>query len=314
MEPLDFDSTDVGRIEELVSDLYSTMRIEAVGDLTRARISRRAISPAVGFDDLDYTFDIGYSAEPPDHLIICDILSNTIDDTGQGRDDTFGPGDQFLISRPGLPYSGLAHAPRLEFTLLDPSLLTRVAAPEAGGDGQVRLLDNRPISAQAAHDLRRSIAYVRGTVLSDTEPSPLVASTASQIIAASVLQAYPNSARTESTPQDHHDAHPATVRRAIAFIDAHIGADIDLVAVAEAAHVSPQALRDAFLRHVGTTFTAYVRRTRLDAAHRELQAADPGLGTDIEAIATRWGFAHVSRFVALYEEAYGRSPRSTLHT
>lgn len=46
---------------------------------------------------------------------------------------------------------------------------------------------------------------------------------------------------TLPTPEDHHDAHPATVRRAIAYIDTHLGHAIALVDIAAAAHVSTRA-------------------------------------------------------------------------
>lgn len=67
-------------------------------------------APGIGFDDLDYTFDIGYDAEPL--LIICDVVSSTIRRDGEGSEETFGPGDQFLICQSDLPYAGVAHATR----------------------------------------------------------------------------------------------------------------------------------------------------------------------------------------------------------
>jgi AraC-like DNA-binding protein len=312
MEAVAFDSTSLEQIEDFVSRIYSKMRIGAVGESIRAQITRRVLTPEAGFDDLDYSFDIGYAAEPPDLLIVCDVISSTIRRDGEGSSDTFGPGEQFLISRPGLPYSGLAHATRLQFTLLDPELLTRVAGQQ---DGPVRLLDYRPVSSSAARRLQRTIAYARDTVMEAPAALPgqaLRTAAVSRLLAASVLSAYPNTAVTDPTAQDRRDAHPGTLRRAITFIEEHAHEDIGLADIAAAAFVTPRAVQLAFRRHLNTTPRSYLRRVRLAHAHRELQQASPGDGTTVTAVASRWGFSTSSSFSAYYGQAYGAPPSRTL--
>ena len=314
MQPETFDSQDVGQVEAFVSKIYSKLRIGAVGECTRARISRRVLAPGVGFDDLDYSFDIGYSGEPPDLLIICDVIANTIRTDGEGSEGTFGPGDQFLISRPGLPYAGVAHSSRLRFTVLDPAILNRVAATRDGGAaGPVRVLGHRPVSRQAQLRLQRTIAFVRDDVMAapDGPAAPLVVSTASQYLAASVLQAYPNTAVSDPTAADRRDASPSTLARAVAFIDAN--ADLDLTAsdIAQAAYVTPRALQLAFRRHLDTTPMGYLRRVRLAHAHEDLLAATAGDGHTVTAIAARWGFTS-SRLSQLHRATYGELPSHTL--
>jgi AraC-like DNA-binding protein len=314
MQPETFDSQDVGQVEAFVSKIYSKMRIGAVGACTRARISRRVLAPGVGFDDLHYSFDIGYSAEPPDLLIICDVIASTIRSDNGGSDDTFGPGDQFLISRPDLPYAGVAHAPRLRFTLLDPAILTRVAA--AADDGTavpVRLLGHRPSSRQAQLRLQRAIAYVRDDVMAAPggPVAPLIASTASQYLAASVLQTYPNTAVRDPAATDRRDASPDTLRRAVAFIETNPDIDLTITDMARAACVTPRALQLAFRRHLDTTPLGYLRRVRLDHAREDLHAATAGDGHTVTAIAARWGFTS-SRFSQLYRTTYGELPSHAL--
>ncbi|BCJ47707.1 hypothetical protein GCM10010168_20660 [Actinoplanes ianthinogenes] len=301
-----FDSQDLDQVEEFVSRIYSKMRIGAVGEHTRARINRRALSPEVGFDDLDYSFDIGYAAEPPDLLIICDVVSETI----RSGDDTFGPGDQFLISRPGLPYAGMAHSPRLRFTLLDPALLARTATP----DGRpVRLLGHRPISGRAQSQLRRAIAYVRDEVMAAPcgPMTPLMISTASQLLAASVLHTYPNTAMGETTRIDRRDAGRGALRRAVAFVENNPELDLTVADIARAAGVTPRALQLIFRRELDTTPMAHLRRIRLDRAHHQLRAATAGGRETVAAIAVRWGFTP-ARFARQYLAAYGQLPSRTL--
>jgi transcriptional regulator GlxA family with amidase domain len=87
---------------------------------------------------------------------------------------------------------------------------------------------------------------------------------------------------------------------------------------ADAKHVehpqvcAPRAVQYMFRRHLDTTPMAYLRRIRLDRAHRDLLAADPSHDT-VSAIATRWGFAHTGRFSQVYRAEFGESPSVTLH-
>ena len=314
MEPLTFDSSDVGLIEATVSKLYSKQRISAVGECTRAQITRRVMAPGLGFDDLDYSFEIGYCGAAQGRIIICDVVSSTIRRVGEGNDETFGPGDLFLISRPDLPYAGVAHAPRLRFTVLDPAICARVAATTDDDASPVRMLDHRPVSRQAALHLWRAVAYVRDSVMAAPEAllTPLVVSTASQYLAASVLHAFPNSALTDPTARDEHDANPGTLRRAVAFIEANPDADISVADIAGAASVTPRALQLAFRRHLDTTPTEYLRRVRLAHAHQDLVHASPGGGTTVTAVAYRWGFSSPGRFTQYYRAAYGVPPSYTL--
>ncbi|MGH3263212.1 MAG: helix-turn-helix transcriptional regulator, partial [Trebonia sp.] len=241
--------------------------------------------------------------------------SNTIARYGESDEETFGTGDLFLITRPNLPYAGLAHSTRLRFTLLDPAILTRVAA--TAGDSAtdpVVVLDHRPLSRQAAARLQRAIAHVRDDVMGDpTAPlAPLVVSTVSQYLAATVLHTFPNTAVTAPTVEDRHDAHVDTLRRAITFIDANPDHDIAVTDIARAAYVTPRAVQLAFRRHLATTPMAYLRRVRLECAHDDLDIATRGDGATVTDISYRWGFTSSSHFARQYRAAYGESPSTTL--
>jgi AraC-like DNA-binding protein len=101
------------------------------------------------------------------------------------------------------------------------------------------------------------------------------------------------------------------VRRAVAFIDENAHIDITVVDIAAAAFVTIRAVQTAFRRHLDTTPMAYLRRVRLDHAHRELLAANPAHET-VTAVAYRWGFPNPARFAAYYRQAYGVPPSRTL--
>ena len=95
-------------------------------------------------------------------------------------------------------------------------------------------------------------------------------------------------------------AQPQTLRGAIEFIHGNAHRDIGLSDIAAALNVTPRSVQYMFRRHLATTPLEYLRRVRLDRAHRDLQAADPAVDTVME-IAGRW-FAHPGRFSMAYKE------------
>lgn len=313
MEPLTFDSHDAGEVEAFVSRMYSRMHICATGERTDTHITRRLLTPDVAFDDLEYTFDVGFDAEPQPYLVLCDVVSNTVHRVGEGTEETFGPGDLFLICRPDLPYTGVVQSARLRQLTIDPAVLTQVASSQAGETEPVRVLAHRPVSRQAALQLQRSIAYVRDNVMAVPElQSDLVRSTASQHLAARMLYTFPNTAVGDPTAVDRRDATPMTLRRAVAFIDVNAELDLTLSDIARAASVTPRALQLAFRRHMDITPLHYLRRVRLARAREELLAATAADGHTVTAIAYRWGFPSPSRFAEEYRAAYGELPSHTL--
>ena len=316
METLTFDSEDLERTEEFLSHVYAKMRIgNGTPDSSRARIHRSAID-TVSVDELDLDFDMSYAVTPLGRICLCVVHEGTIEDhVYQGVSDSFGPGDVVSFAPPDLSYAGRVHAARYNITMLDPDLLTQVAGTADPLRPQpVRLTGHRPLSAAAGDRLRSTIRYVQDHVLADPSVAdqPLVASTAAQHLAATVLATFPNTASVDPTGPDRQDAHPAALRRALAFIEGHPDRPLTVAEIAEAAHVSVRALQYAFRRHLECTPLAYVREVRLSQAHAELAAADPEAGATVTDIAARWGFSHPGRFATLYRRTYARSPRRTL--
>jgi AraC-like DNA-binding protein len=130
---------------------------------------------------------------------------------------------------------------------------------------------------------------------------------------ATLLTVFPNS--TEELLRQHSGAPalPASVRRAIAFMEEHLAEPVTIGEVAEAARLSPRGLQDAFHRLLGHSPLQHLRLLRLEAARDELLAADPTAGATVSAIAERWGFRHAPRFARSYREQFGENPRDTLH-
>jgi AraC-like DNA-binding protein len=181
-----------------------------------------------------------------------------------------------------------------------------------------------PVSARQGRLWLNTVRYVARDVLGVPQiaANPLIVGAAARMLVATALATFANTAMTldptidaTAEPGNGRDpATPAVVRRAQDFIDAHAREDLTLTAIAEAAHIGPRGLAYAFHRHLDTTPMAYLRKVRLEGAHRDLQAADPSRGDTVAAIARAWGFANVGRFAGAYRREYGRLPSQTLRS
>jgi AraC-like DNA-binding protein len=205
-----------------------------------------------------------------------------------------------------------------QIVVLDQAEVARVGAELSGLDpSAVAFTSSAPVSPALADYWCRLSTQVHDEVLaSDTLMSEtLVRANAVRGLAVALLATFPNTvldALADAGTQDDGQAEPATVRRAVEFMDGHAQDDIGLTEIAAAARIGARSLQLAFRRHRDTTPLEYLRRVRLDGAHRELLAADPTRGDRVETIAARWGFGHPGRFSVIYRECYGRSPSATL--
>ncbi|MFE7034500.1 helix-turn-helix domain-containing protein [Streptomyces sp. NPDC057621] len=316
MNSLVFDSDDLSLTEDFLSRAYARLRIGHSGSNGIRTLMRRDAMPSVSMDELAFNYEMSYAVAPLGKLALCTVHEGTIaDNTFHGVKDTYGPGDIAVLAPPEQPYSGRVRSARYNVMMMDTHLLNQIADGEPTGV-PVRLTGHRPHSPAAARQLKRLIAHLRDQVLVDPvlREEPLIVAAGAQMLAASVLAAFPHSARTDPTAQDRNDAHTLTLRRALAYIDDHAEDPITVTDIAAAAHVTVRALQYAFRRHLDSTPTAHLRWVRLAHAHRELQAADPGTGVTVTGIAARWGFHQPSRFAAAYRTAYGVLPSHTLHT
>ncbi|GAA4547389.1 helix-turn-helix transcriptional regulator [Amycolatopsis samaneae] len=311
-----FASEDLAEIEDFISAGYTSMRLRASsGQRQEYRIFQNPLGPA-SLDVSDADFELDYQADPLGHLALIGVESGGIARVvTEGVDGAFGPGEVFLLAQPDRPFAAHCLPVRFGYTKLEPSALSRVAATAPGRtETPVRLTGHRPFSPAAGRHLLRTITFLREHVAAVPfgGDAPLITSTAPQLLAATVLNTFPSTALADPTIEDRHDAHPGTVRRAMAFIDDHPDRDLTVADIAAAAQVTVRALQYAFRRHRGVTPMEYLRQVRLHHAHLALQAADPAGGVTVTEIAARWGFLHPGRFARRYRGAYGRPPHQTL--
>jgi AraC-like DNA-binding protein len=314
MTRLVLEAASLEAVEHALSEARGRVRVSGSGRRRGMRMTREQIG-RVRLDHVAFTMDLRVRVDPApaDGLYIGQLNSGVLTSSSEGTQRRHEPGDVFLASQPGRARSSRLHDADVEVTVLPLDLISQ-AAGAAPGQAPVTFLGYAPASPSAARTWKDACAYVRGALLAspDISGQPLLAAAAVRLLAAAALAAFPNTATTAGPDgRDRRDVTPATLRRAVTFIDEHAHEDITPADIAAAAYATLRAVQLAFRRHMNTTPTGYLRRVRLDHAHRDLVAASPA-STTVTAIAARWGFTSPSRFTAGYRRAYGCLPTHTL--
>ncbi len=138
---------------------------------------------------------------------------------------------------------------------------------------------------------------------------PRIGREAEELLAALVAEACGATAPESNKPTN--GGYAAIARHAEEFIDAQLESVVSLAEVAAAVGTSTKTLSLAFRKRHGMGPVGFLRLRRLEAARRDLAAAEPG-ATAVSDVALRYGFAHLGRFAGAYREAFGELPSETL--
>jgi AraC-like DNA-binding protein len=256
--------------------------------------------------------DLTFQMHGRDEVVISTIMGGVIGINHGKASRRYQPGDVYVASYPRADFSCHTHEIRSRTTTLPQSLLTEVAnfTPDRPA-GSWEFLPFPP-ATRGSRQWRDVTRYIDSLLADPAAASaPLVLGSAARLLAATAMTVFPNTLVTEPTAGDRRDARPATLQRAVSFIEANADIDITVADIARAAGVTARAVQLAFRRHLDITPAGYLRRIRLDQAHRQLQAADPDCDS-VTAVAYRWGFSSPSRFAAYYRRSYGVRPSHTL--
>ena len=312
---IEFSTTDPDQTIDYLSTTYRTdLRVTRAGRGYLFRHSR-ADGGSFAMDEVRLPLHLDLRQEPLGALVVVRIDSGRMERDCGGVSERFLTGDVFVDAEPSRPATVRALGAEAKVAVLDLAVLAQVAAASPTRvAGPIRWTSSRPRSALAALQWQRTVTFLR-EVLANTETTvpPLIRGNAGRLLAATVLDTFPNTAILDPTAQDRRDATSTTVRRAIAFIEQRPHADISVADIAASANVSIRAVQFAFRRQLNTTPMAYLRTVRLDRAHHDLLATDPSHGDTVTGIAARWGFYSNSRFAVTYRRAYGVTPSHTLN-
>jgi AraC-like DNA-binding protein len=315
IERVEFSVHTADEVADVVSQFYvgHRPRLGSLGPDASFKLVTSSL-PQLGADVLDARMTYETATDPFPSPVSMVVLRGTVR-IATGRESVnFAPGQSWLY-RTGLPadifwkdLSGVLIRASAHDLLLAARELTGLP------DLDLRFHSIVPAS-RALGRYWREVAMLVAREMSSADSavaSPLVADQLRRLVAAGLLAVFPNTTMTMGHLPGPGHAAPASVRRAVAFIEDNCDRPLTVSEVAEAAGTGTRALQAAFARHHGMSPMAYLRRVRLEQAHRALQTTDPTTGTTVEQVARQWGFANPGRFAAEYRAVFGRYPRETL--
>jgi AraC-like DNA-binding protein len=167
-----------------------------------------------------------------------------------------------------------------------------------------------PTTTEIGEHLLRYLAWIyaelsrSGPLLHETRLAREVVDTLGQLLAEvwSASSASPAKAASDGAS-----------RRAEELLAALPERPVSLGEVAKEVGSSTRSLRRAFQRRRGMGPMAFQRRSRFEAARRDLFLADHGEASVTE-VAHRYRFAHLGRFAVTYRALFGESPSDTLRS
>ncbi|MEU4693908.1 AraC family transcriptional regulator [Actinoplanes sp. NPDC023714] len=304
-------SQEPGEVYQLIARRYVDHRSRILGrpdDFTFRSAS--AYAGGMTVDHIGWEATMAINADPFDSVLIVSVLDGRFDVTS-GRDNRRAEQGEALMYLPGVPPDVVMDRMTYRVAQFPLSLAERVADRLGVKAGDFRFERMTPVSPAMNRRWMATMTYLT-RLFSGPEPAvthPLVLTAALETAAAAAVAVFPNTTMTLDYIAGPGHAGTASLRRAIAYIDAHAAEPIRPEQIAAAAGLSVRGLQEAFRRHHDTTPGAYLRRVRMERAHQELLAAGPADGETVAAIARRWGFAATRGFAAEYRRTFGRPPR-----
>jgi AraC-like DNA-binding protein len=216
------------------------------------------------------------------------------------------------LFRAGVPY--VAHSDRgTQLAAFDPAGLERTGRLLYADDDLAVEFDGAdPATPRAGRFWLATVAVIQAYIDAGLLDDPLVRAPALRLLKVAALRSF----RLAGDPRERHlsaERRRRVFEAAREFVHEFASLPITLDDIAEAGGASVPELVNAFRAHTPDEARpgAYLRRVRLDAAHRDLVAGDPTAGDTVREIALRWGFSPKS-FAASYRTWYGHNPRWTL--
>ncbi|GAB7036472.1 MULTISPECIES: AraC family transcriptional regulator [Catenuloplanes] len=310
-------TTNVDEAHDAMRRVYFDFAARVPPRLSEFSYQVRSVdSGVIGLDRMRYSTTLDISTEPVGYVHATYVLNGKLTIRAGGEEVHVTTGDLVLVP-PGQCFQGTLSDFDVRIMRLPLTAVTHAAAARWGMEpADFAFRSMSPISASLGRYWQETLTYLHRVVLTPdaTLPSAPAHAAIIDLAAAATIATFPSTATTACYLPGPGETGPATVRRAIAYLEEHAADATTLADVATAARTGPRGLQAAFRRHLDTTPMAYLRRIRLERAHRDLLAADPAHGATVGAIARQWGFTHLGRFAAAYRDAYGTSPAETLRT
>lgn len=102
-----------------------------------------------------------------------------------------------------------------------------------------------------------------------------------------------------------------SIEHAVGLLERHPERAWRMSDLSREVQLASRKLSMAFKERVGSSPMEYLQSVRLRRAHQDLRSALPA-STSVTEIALRWGFNHLGRFSARYQQTFGELPSETL--
>jgi AraC-like DNA-binding protein len=195
----------------------------------------------------------------------------------------------------------------------------------AGLESELAHILGRPVDKHIRFDLEMDLTSPAGArwlsmvkLLIETLDDPHVVATnglaphveyLERSLISSLLVQQPHS-MTSQVYAPAESRNPRAVQKVLDHIESVPGSQFTMGDLAVAAGISSRQLQNLFQQQFGMSPMTYLRQTRLDGVHSDLQRGVDG--TKVSDVAFSWGFNHLGRFAQNYERKFGESPSQTL--
>lgn len=299
-------SREVARVEEVWQQFVPSASLRSV-DPERFRFEWKSVRmPDSSLLKYELAAQVHAAVKPEDQLLVCRVEATDVSaETSRGRFDARQP---WLTDGTHVDVRW-AHTARVRAIVFDRAAAQQMARRITGDDTlRLRTMSTVPDRRALGAHWDRTFAYLEASLEELTPGDALTLAGLERLALWTTLTTFRTTFSEAMERPSQRRAAPATVRKAMDFIDENAHRPITIDDIAAAAHISTRGLQYAFRRALDTTPTEYLRRARLDGAHRELLG---GSAEPIAVIARRWGFTHPSRFAAAYRRTYGLLPAET---
>lgn len=299
---MQFTSTDIAEVESTWQQFVPSSSLQNA-DPRRFRFDWHSEDlGSVTLVDYRLAAQIHSRAEPEDQLLVCRV--DAADARVWSARDTVDAGAPWISSGARVEARWERSARVRAFVIDRPAAERRVAQLTGVDELPLRVTGLAPHSPVDARRWEKTFDYIDGVI--GTEPvEPLLVAELERHVLMMTLASFPTTASEALHRPAQRSGAPASVRRALAYIDENAHRAITIEDVAAASYISTRGLQYAFRRALDITPAEALRRARLEGARNDLQI---GNGRSVAEIARRWGFSNSSRFAAAYREAYAMPP------
>jgi AraC-like DNA-binding protein len=317
VERAELATTDMDQLTELIRQRYVEYRV-TFRHTDRSRAGGAVRTATVGgltAGLIQYT-GLEFSAQlVPVETPLAVALSQGSGNVATAREELGVSSGDVIMSPTELVSHGTFSDPRYLTVQVSWDALRSLAATGSGLPAHhLRFEAMAPVSPTARRFFVDTTKFIYDQLITNrvSEIHPLIAAELTRLAAATMLRTFPNSTMTVSFVRGPGWVPPAATRRAAEFIEAHADQPLTLDEIAAVAGVTGRALQYAFRRHYDVTPIGYLRQVRLERAHAQLLAADPGGSLTVAAVARRWGWTTPSQFALVYQRRFGELPSRTL--